>query len=54
MTRWFVSLLAFVAALVPVPAGAEPARIIILRHGEKHDAYRLCPTGAQRAQGLAA
>lgn len=41
----------FFAAL---PASAAPARIIILRHGEKQDAYRLCPVGNERAQALAA
>ncbi|OYZ96103.1 MAG: hypothetical protein B7X99_14815 [Rhizobiales bacterium 17-65-6] len=35
------------------PASAAPARIIILRHGEKQDAYRLCPVGNERAQALA-
>ncbi|HEY4942272.1 MAG TPA: hypothetical protein VII56_12665 [Rhizomicrobium sp.] len=29
-----------------------PRRIIILRHGEKHDAYRLCSTGALRSLAL--
>ena len=32
---------------------AAPARIIILRHGEKEDAYKLCEIGEQRAQALA-
>lgn len=40
----------FFAAL---PARAAPARIIILRHGEKQDAYRLCRVGNERAQALA-
>ena len=31
-----------VVVLVPVVAAAEPTRIIILRHGEKRDPYRLC------------
>ena len=31
---------------------AEPARIIILRHGEKQDAYRLCDVGVQRSLAL--
>lgn len=33
-------------------ASATPARLIILRHGEKADAYRLCETGRQRARAL--
>ena len=35
-------------------AFAAPSRIIILRHGEKEDAWRLCGVGEQRAQALAA
>ena len=35
------------------PAYTTPARIIILRHGEKADAWRLCKIGNQRAQALA-
>ena len=34
-------------------AGATPARIIILRHGEKADAWNLCETGQDRANALA-
>ncbi len=34
------------------PAAATPARIIILRHGEKSDPYRLCEVGRQRARAL--
>ncbi|MFG1428118.1 hypothetical protein [Roseixanthobacter glucoisosaccharinicivorans] len=37
-----------------LPASAAPARIIILRHGEKQDAYRLCRVGNDRAKALAA
>jgi hypothetical protein len=33
-------------------ATAEPARIIIMRHGEKQDAFRLCDIGVQRSQAL--
>ena len=36
----------------PPPAAAVPARIIILRHGEKQDAFALCGTGLQRALAL--
>ena len=35
-------------------AGATPAQIVILRHGEKQDAYRLCDVGVQRSLALAA
>jgi hypothetical protein len=34
-------------------AHAQPARVIVLRHGEKQNAYRLCDIGTQRAQALA-
>jgi hypothetical protein len=34
-------------------AFASPARIIVLRHGEKADAYRLCDIGVQRSLALA-
>ena len=34
-------------------AGATPARIIILRHGEKADAWNLCEIGQDRANALA-
>ena len=33
---------------------AAPSRVIILRHGEKEDAWRLCAVGQDRAQALAA
>lgn len=50
-------LLAAAALAVPVfasiqPAAATPARVIILRHGEKSDPYRLCEVGRQRARAL--
>ncbi|MBZ0092930.1 MAG: hypothetical protein K8F27_12020 [Sulfuricellaceae bacterium] len=46
---------AFVFSLGIVPAAeAVPARIIILRHGEKQDSYKLCATGQQRSLALAA
>jgi hypothetical protein len=37
-----------------VAAAAAPARIIILRHGEKADKWKLCDIGEQRADALAA
>jgi len=36
------------------PALAAPARIIILRHGEKASPWKLCEVGEQRANALAA
>jgi hypothetical protein len=33
-------------------AFAAPSRIVILRHGEKADDWKLCETGRQRAQAL--
>jgi hypothetical protein len=41
-----------VYAAVTLEAGADPGRIIILRHGEKQDAYRLCDVGVQRSLAL--
>jgi hypothetical protein len=35
-------------------AVATPSRIIILRHGEKEDAWKLCGVGQERADALAA
>ena len=32
---------------------AAPARIVILRHGEKANPWKLCATGAERAEALA-
>jgi len=42
-----ISLTFFQSAL------AAPSRIIILRHGEKADAWKLCEIGQQRAKALA-
>jgi hypothetical protein len=39
--------------IAPV-AEAVPKQIIILRHGEKHDAYELCAVGQQRSLALQA
>lgn len=49
----------FIVAAVLVTASitialAAPARIIILRHGEKADDWKLCDIGQQRASALAA
>jgi hypothetical protein len=40
-------------ALALSSAQALPARIIILRHGEKQDSYALCSVGIQRSLALA-
>lgn len=45
------ALLCLVFAAV---AEAVPKRIIILRHGEKQDAFKLCATGVQRSLALQA
>ncbi len=49
---WFSSL-AGLAALAAAPAGAQPSRLIILRHAEKLNAYALCDLGRERADALA-
>jgi hypothetical protein len=48
--------LAFAAvfAAATLPALAAPSRIVILRHGEKADSWKLCATGERRADALAA
>ena len=43
----------FFAAAAPQQAAATPGRIIILRHGEKADTWKLCATGQSRAAALA-
>lgn len=40
--------------LLTTTAFAAPSRIIILRHGEKANPWRLCEVGVQRANALAA
>ena len=45
-------LAAMLLAGVATAAFAAPSRIIILRHGEKADNWRLCAIGQQRAQAL--
>jgi hypothetical protein len=45
---------ALALALPVADALATPARIIVLRHGEKADAWKLCGIGNERAQALAA
>ena len=49
-----VWLLPIVAIVHTPDADATPSQIIVLRHGEKQDAYRLCEVGVQRSLALAA
>lgn len=50
-----LSLLVLIATIASVTdVHATPSRIIVLRHGEKQDAYRLCEVGVQRSLALAA
>jgi hypothetical protein len=51
MIRLLLAVLLLGASLAP--ALAAPSRIIILRHGEKANPWKLCETGAERAQALA-
>ena len=44
---------AFMLLAILGSALAAPSRIIILRHGEKADDWKLCETGEQRAKALA-
>lgn len=54
MFRIGLACLTFVCtAFLPVLAEAAPARIILLRHAEKRDDFRLCDVGLQRARALA-
>jgi hypothetical protein len=52
MIRIALAALILLGALAP--SLAAPARIIILRHGEKADKWKLCDIGEQRADALAA
>jgi len=51
-----ITLRAMIASValtaLPVAATAAPSRIVILTNAEAVDAWRLCETGQQRAQGL--
>ncbi|QTL02459.1 histidine phosphatase family protein [Aquabacter sp. L1I39] len=54
MLRFGLAFLAFLSASVfPLLAAAAPARVILLRHAEKRDDFRLCETGLERARALA-
>ena len=46
-------VLALLLAAFANAALAAPSRIIILRHGEKADSWKLCEIGEQRAKALA-
>jgi hypothetical protein len=48
---WSIPVL-LASALCAASAYATPARIIVLRHGEKQDAWRLCAAGQARAAAL--
>jgi hypothetical protein len=48
------AVIGFIALASSATAFAEPAQIIILRHGEKKNGHELCTTGTLRAQALAA
>jgi hypothetical protein len=50
--RYLFILLLFVVSIGT--SIAAPARLIILRHGEKADSWKLCGVGEQRAKALAA
>ena len=45
-------LIVLAALLLPLPAYAQPAQIIIVRHSEKLDDYALCDMGKTRADAL--
>jgi hypothetical protein len=47
-------LAALLLAASAAPLSATPARIIILRHGEKDNSWKLCHVGQERAEALAA
>lgn len=51
-TLRLVCLIDLIVPLLPLPAFAEPARIIILRHAEKLNRHELCEMGEDRAQAL--
>jgi hypothetical protein len=52
--RTIAALFVMSTAFASQNAFATPAQIIILRHGEKENAYRLCDVGVQRSLALAA
>ena len=52
MIRLLIAALLFIASVAT--SLASPARIIILRHGEKANPWKLCEIGEERADALAA
>ena len=48
-----LALAALLCLSGPAAVLAMPARIIILRHGEKADKWKLCDIGQERAEALA-
>ena len=50
---WIRFVLTLLLASFVQSAAAAPSRIIILRHGEKADSWKLCEIGEQRAKALA-
>jgi hypothetical protein len=52
--RTTAALLVLSTTFASHTAFAAPSQIIVLRHGEKQDAYRLCEVGVQRSLALAA
>jgi hypothetical protein len=52
-SRTSLAFVALITAIMPLSdAVATPSQVIVLRHGEKQDAYRLCAVGVQRSQAL--
>ena len=47
------AVIGFGGLLLSADAFAGPARIIILRHGEKKNSTKLCELGVERSQALA-
>ena len=47
------SAVGLIAMAASTAAFAQPSRLILMRHAEKHDAYALCEMGALRAEALA-
>ncbi len=46
------ALLTLATCLISVPSLAAPERLVIVRHGEKLNAWELCQTGLDRAHAL--
>ena len=50
----FVAIALLATFSHPQLAAAVPREIVLLRHGEKQNAFALCPTGVQRSLALKA